>query len=50
MERRSEQLGARWVISPETTNARVVIELTGDHETTLADEFVASLIADNNLA
>ena len=50
MERRSEELGARWVISPETTNARVVIELTSDHETTLADEFVASVIADNDLA
>lgn len=50
MERRSEELGARWVISPETTNARVVIELTSDHETALADEFVASVIADNDLA
>ena len=50
MERRSEELGARWVISPETTNAQVVIELTSDHETTLADEFVASVIADNDLA
>lgn len=50
MERRSEQLGARWVISPETSNARVVLELAGDHETALADEFVASVIADNDLA
>jgi len=49
MERRSEDLGARWVISPETTNARVVIELAGNHETALADEFVASVIADNDL-
>ena len=50
MERRSEELGARWVISPETPNARVVIELAGDHETALADEFVASVMADNDLA
>ena len=50
MERRSEELGARWVISPEATNGRVVIELAGDHETTLADEFVASVIADNDLS
>lgn len=50
MERRSEALGARWVISPEVSNARVVIELTGDHEAALADEFVASVIADNDLA
>jgi hypothetical protein len=49
MERRSEELGARWVISPETANARVVIELTSDHETAPADEFVASIIADNDL-
>lgn len=50
MERRSEELGARWVISPEATNARVMIELSGDHETALADEFLASVIADNDLA
>ncbi len=50
MERRSDDLGARWVISPEATNARVVIELASDHETTLADEFVARVIADNDLA
>jgi hypothetical protein len=50
MERRSEQLEARWVISPETTNARVVVELAGDHETALADKFIASVIADNDLA
>ena len=50
MERRSGQLEARWVISPETTNARLVIELAGDHETALADKFIASVIADNDLA
>ena len=49
MERRSEGMGARWVISPEPINARVVIELTNDHETALANEFVANIIADNNL-
>jgi hypothetical protein len=50
MERRSEGLGARWVISAEAANARVIIELAGDHETALADEFVASVIAENDLA
>jgi hypothetical protein len=50
MERRSEALGARWVISPEATNGRVVLEVAGDQETALAVEFVASVIADNNLA
>ncbi len=49
MERRSEALGAQWVISPETTNGRVVIERADDDKTNLADEFVASVIADNDL-
>ena len=49
MERRSEALGAQWVISPEATNGRVVIELADDHKTNLADEFVASVIANNDL-
>lgn len=50
MERRSDELGARWVISPEASNARVVIELATDQETALADKFVASVMADNDLA
>jgi len=41
---------AQWVISPEASSARVVIELASDHETALADKFVASVIADNDLA
>jgi len=50
MERRSEDLGARWVVSPDTTNARLVLELTADEETASADEFIASVLADHDLA
>ena len=49
MERRSEGMGARWVVSPEPTNARIVIELFDERERTFADEFVANVIADNDL-
>jgi hypothetical protein len=52
MEKRSEEIGAKWVISPETWNTRVTVELaTGsDSERTTADEFVAQLLAERNLA
>jgi len=49
MERRCEALGARWAVSPDATNARVVLELTSDHEGAAADAFIASLIADQDL-
>src|SRR5262249_47352369 len=45
MERRSQQLDVHWSISPSTDDAQIVIELSGDHETALADEFVASVMA-----
>ncbi|MBI1850645.1 MAG: hypothetical protein HYR85_09910, partial [Planctomycetes bacterium] len=50
LERRSEEIGARWVISPEAANARLVIELCGDHESARADELVANVIAENDPA
>jgi len=49
MERWSGDLRARWVISPDAMNGLVVVEITGDHEKALADEFVASVIAGNGL-
>jgi hypothetical protein len=49
MERRSEDLGARWVISPDPTNARIVLELASDDEATRADEFINRLITDFEL-
>jgi hypothetical protein len=52
MEKRSEELGAKWVISPEAQNAQVVLELAGDrdNEVELSDEFLKTLLADRNLA
>lgn len=49
MERRSLPLGVHWTISPDTENRRVVIELTGDHEAELADEFVAIVMVHHQL-
>ena len=49
MERRSQQLEVHWAISPNTDDAQVVIELSGDHETALADEFVANVMAQHDL-
>jgi len=50
MEKRSEALGARWVISVEAWNARVMVELASDVEAKAADEFLAQVLADRNLA
>ena len=52
VERRSDQLGARWVISPTVSPAEVVVELVsdGDGETGLADEFLAGVLADYHLS
>lgn len=50
MERRSESLRAEWVVSPDRTNERIVLELTSDDETALAEEFLATLIRDHDLA
>ena len=49
MERRCEAIGARWAVSPDATNARIVLELARDDESAEADAFVASLIADQDL-
>ena len=50
MEKRSEALGARWVISVEAWNARVVVELASESEAKAADEFLAQVLTDRNLA
>jgi hypothetical protein len=50
-ERRSEDLEARWVVSPNAAAGRIVIELVGQEgETARADEFIAGALADLNLA
>jgi hypothetical protein len=50
MEKRSEALGARWVISVEAWNARVMVELASESETKAADEFLAQVLTDWKLA
>lgn len=49
LELRSEAIGAKWVISPEAWNARLILELGSASETKAADEFVRTLLADRNL-
>lgn len=49
MERRSQQLEAHWTISPDVEHGQVVIELAGDHEAELADEFVANVMFHHQL-
>lgn len=50
MELRSEALGARWVISPEAWNARLILELGSESEAKAAEEFVRTMLADRDLA
>ena len=50
MEKRSEALGARWVISVEAWNARVMVELATESEGKTADGVLAQILADRNLA
>ena len=51
MEKRSEELDARWAISPESWNARITVELSAgdDGERKAADQFIAQLLAGRNL-
>jgi hypothetical protein len=49
MERRSQQLEAHWTIMPDAPNSQVVIELAGDHETVLANEVIAHVMARHQL-
>jgi hypothetical protein len=49
MELRSEALGARWVVSPEAWNARLILELGSEGEAEAAEEFVRTLLADRDL-
>ncbi len=49
MERRSHQLEAHWTISPDADSGQVVIELAGDHEAPLADEFVVNVMFHHQL-
>ena len=49
MERRSQQLEAHWTIAADPERGQVVIELSGEHETELADELVANVMTEHQL-
>jgi hypothetical protein len=48
MERRSEKVGARWVVSPQVFNSRIDLEMMPGEEAR-ADAFVAKVLADSGL-
>jgi hypothetical protein len=50
MERRTQKLGAEWVISPEVFNSRIDLELSERDDEQAAGRFVAKVIADLGLA
>jgi hypothetical protein len=49
MERRSQELEVSWAISPDADIGEVVVELAGDHEAELANEFIANVMAQHQL-
>lgn len=50
MERRSQDLGATWAISPEAWYSRIILELGSRTEVGAADAFLQSLLSDFDLA
>ncbi|KAA0250589.1 MAG: hypothetical protein EDX89_22575 [Acidobacteria bacterium] len=50
MERRSQEIGATWAISPEAWNARLILELGSRTEVGAADAFLQSILGDFDLA
>lgn len=50
MEQISDELEARWVITAEPHNERIVVELADERESKRADEMVETVIAEFNLA
>ncbi len=46
LERRSAQVGARWVVSPEAFNARLDLELSDRDDVETAVDFVTMTLAD----
>lgn len=49
MERRSEKLGADWVVSPQVFNSRIDLEIVHDREGPIAARFVAEVLTDLRL-
>jgi hypothetical protein len=50
MERRTEKLGARWVVSPQVFDERIDVELGDDDDEQAAGRFVAQVLADSGLS
>jgi hypothetical protein len=50
MERRSDELDIRWVISVEAWNARIIVELADDEEAESAHQMLATLMEEFHLA
>ncbi len=49
MERRSEKIRARWVVSPQVFNSRIDLEIMEDDDEQAARNFVAKALADLGL-
>lgn len=49
LERRSHALEVHWTIAADPDSGQVVIELTGEHESELADELVANVMTEHQL-
>ena len=50
MERRSQEIGATWAISPEAWNSRIILELGSRTKVGAAEGFLQSVLADFDLA
>jgi hypothetical protein len=52
LERRSDETGAEWVVSPEVSSRTITVELVGgsDREREHAEELLAEMIAENQLS
>ncbi|MBK7537543.1 MAG: hypothetical protein IPI49_19665 [Myxococcales bacterium] len=49
MERRSEELGASWSISPRPAEASIALELGPHDSREFADEFISTILAAHSL-
>ena len=49
MERRSQKVGADWVVSPQVFNSRIDLEIVEEREGPKAVRFVAEVLADLGL-
>jgi hypothetical protein len=50
MERRSQKLGVRWVVSTQVFNSRIDLELTETDNENAAGRFVAGVLSDLGLS